>query len=248
VNCTDYQVNLYCGEAGVEARHTQLRASLASGAVRVAAVEGERGRHIGAWRELDWDTEILGVRTASVDAICCSGDMDADAVCTLLARLEKQWHAHGVELVYFRVDARCQAVLDQLDPAHWSPVDELNIYYCDNAWIAPEQTRQRDDVRLFQPSESEILAFIREEPNLFEHSRIYKDPRIQRGSADIFYQRLAESAIGKPGTVRLGVKDGDRLIGFGVGCPDPDSVQFFGKSAAYVWQIAVARRARGRAG
>jgi GNAT superfamily N-acetyltransferase len=190
---------------------------------------------------LQWDTDVLGICSARINAFFTFRDswMREDLY-PLIAKTHDFLQARGVKFSSCRVCCDDWVLADILMENGWVPRDMLNIFtspdilnneaICDNV-----ETLDR----------AEVSTFIDEFSGSFSRARLHRDPRIDTSLATTFYRKMFEHILSRLDGVLVGVRLRGQLAGMAIGAEDVALSKMIGRKISYLWQIAVFEEFRG---
>ncbi len=193
-------------------------------------------------RELPWDTKVLGRKCGRIDTVYASQNVSTSELHRQLNLVLEAMDSAQIEFCDFRVSSRHQPLIQMMGELGFGIVDRLNIY------LSTESPQDEGDYPVAtEPisSASDLGQIAALAASAFGHSRLYRDPKIPKPSADHFYHQLAHSITTKSENL-VGVSrsstDGE-ILGFYVG----STVELPSKSPALgcLWTIAVNLKSSG---
>ena len=190
---------------------------------------------------LDWDTAVLGVKSARISELIFPKDCKAASLCKVVSESLRKMKDSGIRFLDIRVDTNCKALVSSLQELGFNAFDKLNIYVSQGI-AEPEQENLSSEIN-FQFVDKlefdELGSVIQIGSEAFKESRIYKDKNIKAEVADKFYEQLIRDTASKEQSLVCLAKDrGGKLLGFFISQKD--------SNLCFLWTIAVNAECRGK--
>jgi GNAT superfamily N-acetyltransferase len=196
----------------------------------------------GIWLELlQWDTAVLGVCSARINALFTFRDSWLrEDLYPLLIKTHDFLQAKGVKFASCRICCDDWVLADILMENGWMPRDMLNIF---TSSVIPNNEVFCENVEIIGVAEAS--KFIDEFSGSFSYARMHRDPRIDTSLATTFYRKMFEHILSRLDRVLVGVRLRGQLAGMAIGAEDLALTEVIGRKISYLWQIVVFEEFRG---
>jgi len=193
-------------------------------------------------RDLPWDSEVLGVAAARIELVTVrrhAGNRK-NIFRDLINRALRSCRRRGIEFITARVSASSLELVQALEEKGFYTTDVMaTLVY------RPGGARPVSDRNIRPATRSDFAAVKNIACTAFGCSRLYQDARIVRRQADRFYRHLTAGIIDQNSYFSV-YAEGGRIAGFCLGTTDSEN-KVAGLPLGYLWLIAVAPAAQGRA-
>ncbi|XOB66417.1 GNAT family N-acetyltransferase [Deferribacteres bacterium DY0037] len=179
--------------------------------------------------DLEWDTDILGIKSARITMCSCSDN--GAGLPESLGKVVMQMEDSGVQFIDFRCDLSSHIILQTAQKLGFYTTDVMNIYLSKKA---PEKALLPDGISISSLQQKDADTVEKMAAGMFTYSRIYKDPNISKATADNFYKTLFAHFMGKA-DIRVIHIDGTPA-GFTIGMSEQLEN---GQRLGYLWLIGV---------
>ena len=200
-------------------------------------------REGAVWTEtLEWDSAILGIPSAKINAFFVFGNQWTDAnSLSLVEDAEVMLRDMGAKFASCRICYSNRPLIDALLMNGWQLRDILAIYVAPS----PPPRSSPNTAQIVDLAPLEATNFLDHFSSSFRHARMYRDPKISQAIADHFYRRLCERVLQNASGKTVGILSKTRVAGIAVGGFDADLKKQLNINLTYLWQITVFPEFRG---
>lgn len=210
------------------------------------AVAPNGGLAIAMGRKLPWDSEVLGVSCARIDALWADSKEALPNLERAFDDVLAQMASDKIKLCSVRIGLQAFPLVHMAEAKGFRLMDVLNVYLS-RAQPKTVPERARNERYRITADRKEIIERREEALEIgaesFRHSsRLYEDPRIPEKKANAFYRQLLDYFLHKEeACTGLALDEAERVAGFFLGLEDEKN-----KNLAYLWMLAAAPLHRGK--
>ncbi len=193
---------------------------------------------------LEWDTEVLGVRSARINTLWCMNVSHISELEDLLNKVISKMENDGIKFVDLRVGLHSFPMIQMSERAGFILTDVMNIYL---SKTPPAEVNPHPDYHLVTTKpekQTDIETVLSISKNLFRFSRMYQDLHISKAVADDFYSKLVRYFMTKENTLFTIAYKGDTPAAFYIGMQDMSLP--IDNTLGYLWLIGVAPEHAGK--
>ncbi|MDQ5988525.1 MAG: hypothetical protein CSYNP_04285 [Syntrophus sp. SKADARSKE-3] len=207
-------------------------------------IQSRKGNLVCEYRDLPFDSSILGVTVARIENIFFPKYPKADEITGFLKQIDDVLRQKSIVLASFRLGCDHFPFFSALEENGWYLADVLNVYGCDPSHLVSGRSQYPlQAVAVNLTGIDEVLESCRE---TYPYSRIFRDRHIRNNVADIFYKRLIAAAGENETTSKMAVRKDSETIGFIIGERDELLFQKTRFRLSYLCHIMIKSQYRGR--